>query len=125
MHAYVSGDAGAFEALFARLAPRVHAFFVRSFRDAVLADDLLQTTFMNFHRARIDFRRGSQVRAWLFAIASRVRLDTLRRRSRLREDVGGEAAEPIAPDSASPEAAADGADVALAVRAAVDALPEP
>ena len=40
MSAYVAGDARAFEKLFARLAPRVHAFFRRSFRDEGVADDL-------------------------------------------------------------------------------------
>ena len=44
MDAYVDGDAQAFEQLFARLAPRVHRFFMSSFRDRAVADDLLQTT---------------------------------------------------------------------------------
>src|SRR5258706_3013428 len=33
MAAYVAGDRGAFARLFARVAPRVHAFFGRAFRD--------------------------------------------------------------------------------------------
>src|SRR6266849_5604169 len=45
MAAYVGGDRHAFESLFARLAPRVHGFFRRSF-DATIADDLLQVTFL-------------------------------------------------------------------------------
>ena len=56
MSAYVAGDARAFEKLFARLAPRVHAFFRRSFRDEGVADDLLQVTFMKVHRARVQYR---------------------------------------------------------------------
>src|SRR5450631_2342360 len=40
MDAYVDGDAQAFEQLFARLAPRVHRFFMSSFRDRAVADDL-------------------------------------------------------------------------------------
>ena len=56
MAAYVAGDARAFEQLFARLAPRLHGFFRRSFGEA--ADDLLQVTFMKVHRARQQYRQG-------------------------------------------------------------------
>src|SRR5262249_31030543 len=90
MDAYAAGSLAAFDSLFARLAPRVHAFFVRSFGDVALADDLLQVTFMKLHRARADYRSGSPLRSWLFSIAARVRLDELRRRRRLREDVDAE-----------------------------------
>src|SRR5205807_4918364 len=90
MGAYVAGDRRAFERLFALLAPRVHGFFLRSFGDRAVADDLLQITFLKMHRARGEFRRGSRVRPWLFAIAARVRLDELRKRYRLAEDAGEE-----------------------------------
>ena len=80
MTAYRAGDRAAFDQLFERLAPRVHAFFVRAFGDRALADDLMQTTFLKVHRARQDFRVGSAVRPWLFAIAARLRTDEWRRR---------------------------------------------
>src|ERR1700759_2253501 len=86
MSAYVAGDARAFEELFARLAPRVHGFFLRSFRESAVADDLLQVTFMKVHRARKQYRSDLKVAPWLFAVAARVRLDELRKRLRLRED---------------------------------------
>src|SRR5438552_17726692 len=85
MSAYVAGDARAFEKLFARLAPRVHAFFRRSFRDEGVADDLLQVTFMKVHRARAQYRADLKVGPRLFAVAARVRVDALRRRVRLPE----------------------------------------
>ncbi|MGE5047785.1 MAG: RNA polymerase sigma factor, partial [Deltaproteobacteria bacterium] len=74
MSAWVAGDARAFERLFARLAPRVHGFFLRSFRDPGVADDLLQVTFMKVHRARSQYRKDLSLAPWLFAIAARVRL---------------------------------------------------
>src|SRR3989442_3254110 len=80
MSAYVAGNARAFEGLFARLAPRVHAFFLRSFRNEAVADDLLQVTFMKVHRARAQYRPELKLMPWLFAVAARVRLDELRRR---------------------------------------------
>src|SRR5919202_5239705 len=91
MSAYVAGDARAFEQLFSRLAPRVHAFFLRSFRDEGVADDLLQVTFMKIHRARHQYRPGLKLAPWLFAVAGRVRLDELRRRRRLPEDTDEDA----------------------------------
>jgi len=122
MSAYVAGDARAFEKLFARLAPRVHGFFLRSFRDEGVADDLLQVTFMKIHRARQQYRPGLKLAPWLFAVAARVRLDELRRRLRLPEDSDEDAiARAEAQDPADPPL---DADVKNAVRAALEALPE-
>jgi len=124
MAEYVAGDIDAFDALFARLAPRIHAFFVRSLGNATIADDLLQDTFMKLHRARADYRPGSPVKPWIFAIAARVRLDALRRRHRLREDACPEAIEALGDDVPwEPEAQAQRAALGDAVRAALERLP--
>jgi len=122
MSAWVAGDARAFEQLFARLAPRVHGFFLRSFRDEAVADDLLQVTFMKVHRAREQFRPGLRLAPWLFAVAARVRVDELRRRLRLPEDADEEAIA-NAEDPGMDDPPLD-TDVRDAVRAALDALPE-
>jgi RNA polymerase sigma-70 factor (ECF subfamily) len=122
MSAYVAGDARAFEELFARLAPRIHGFFLRSFRDEGVADDLLQVTFMKMHRARERYRKDLRVTPWLFAIAARVRLDELRRRLRMPEEADEEAlarADEQAPRDPPPDTEARDA-----VRAALQALPE-
>src|SRR5213082_2402649 len=118
MSAYVAGDARAFEKLFARLAPRVHGFFMRSFREPAVADDLMQVTFMKVHRARESFDKGLKVAPWLFAIAARVRLDELRKRLRLPEDADEEAlarADEQAPRDPPPDT-----ELQDAVRAALD-----
>jgi RNA polymerase sigma factor (sigma-70 family) len=86
MAAYAAGDARAFAPLFSRIGPRVHAFFLRSFRDPNVADELLQTTFLKIHRGRTTYRADLPVRPWIFAIAARVRRDELRHRYRLKED---------------------------------------
>jgi len=123
MSAYLAGNARAFEQLFARLAPRVHGFFLRTFRDAAVADDLLQVTFMKVHRARDSFDRAQRVKPWLFAVAARVRLDELRKRLRLPEDADEDALE-RAEQAAPPADDAVGGDVQEAVRAALARLPE-
>jgi RNA polymerase sigma-70 factor, ECF subfamily len=126
MAAYVAGDRHAFEVLFGRLAPRLHAFFRRSFQAESTADDLLQTTFLKLHRARDTYKADMPLAPWAFAIASRVRLDEFRRRKRLAED-GDEEALARADEARAAEVAdASGLDGGAAdlVRRAVDALPE-
>jgi RNA polymerase sigma factor (sigma-70 family) len=124
MASYVAGDAGAFEELFRRLAPRVHAFFLRSMRDPAVADDLLQVTFMKVHRARAQYRPELRVVPWLLSIAGRVRIDEWRKRLRLAEDADEEALaradEQLTRDAEPPASN----DVAGQVRAALDSLPE-
>jgi RNA polymerase sigma factor (sigma-70 family) len=127
MKAYRAGDVAAFRQLFAVYAPRLHGFFLRAFRSGVIADDLLQTTFMKLHRARKDYRIGAAVRPWLFSIAARVRLDELRRMRRLPEDCDEEAvARAEEPVGAWSPARGPGHedDRAVAVQAALNALPE-
>jgi RNA polymerase sigma-70 factor (ECF subfamily) len=126
MAAYVAGDRRAFEQLFARLAPRLHRFFLRTFRAEATADDLLQTTFLKLHRARDTYKRDMPVAPWAFTIAARVRLDELRKRKRLAED-GDEEALARADEAQAAEARDEGGidgGTADAVRRAVDALPE-
>jgi RNA polymerase sigma-70 factor (ECF subfamily) len=129
MLAYAAGDEQAFTRLFARLAPSVHRFFLRSFRDPSVCDELLQTTFLRVHRGRASYQAGMPLRPWLFTIAAHVRRDELRRLFRLREDAGEEAL--AAAEEASARGNASNAertvvqgDVAERVRAALDGLPE-
>jgi RNA polymerase sigma-70 factor (ECF subfamily) len=130
MAAYAAGDRAAFEALFARMAPRLHRFFRRSFGSEATADDLLQQTFFKVHRARATYRADMKLRPWIFAIAARVRLDELRRRKRLAEDGDEEAlaradeAEAARRQHDGALADADRAETSELVRRAVDALPE-
>ena len=127
MARYAAGDKLAFVRLFALLAPRVRAFFLRSFSDGAVADDLMQTTFLKLHRARESYRPEWPLKPWVFAIAASVRRDELRRRYRLPPHVGEselELAEPrLSAESQANEAAFE-ADRAGAVRAAIQRLPE-
>jgi RNA polymerase sigma-70 factor (ECF subfamily) len=126
MQAYASGEAQAFRTLFSALAPRVHAFFVRSFRDRSVADDLMQSTFLKLHGARGQYQAGRPLRPWLFTIAASVRKDELRRRYRLREDASEDAIERAEASGAEirPDAESDPSDDVEALRRALETLPE-
>jgi RNA polymerase sigma-70 factor (ECF subfamily) len=124
MSAYASGDDRSFGPLFATFAPRLLAFFRRSFSDASTAEDLVQQTFVKVHAARASYQRGAPVRPWLFTIAARIRIDELRTRYRLPRsapDTELEQLEDERAPSASAQIDQDSRD--RAVREAVDALP--
>lgn len=126
MAAYIAGDRRAFARLFPRVAPKVHAFFLRSFRDESVADELLQTTFLRVHRARESYRPELPFRPWLFTIAAHIRRDEWRRRYRVPES-GGEEALFAADQAAALSAARDreaARDRFSEVLSALNELPE-
>ena len=49
------------------------------------AQDLVQQTFLQVHRARRDFRPGSALRPWLYTIAANLRRESRRRAARRPE----------------------------------------
>src|SRR5579871_3992691 len=80
MDAYAQGDDAAFGSLYDALAPRLLGFLMRQTRDRQRAEDLLQDTLLNIHRARGQFMVGADVVAWAFAISRRLCIDRLRHR---------------------------------------------
>jgi RNA polymerase sigma-70 factor (ECF subfamily) len=69
-----AGDRAAWETLFDRFAPRLLGFFQRCLLDPALAEDHVQATFVELHRARRAYTPGTPVRRWVFTIATRVRV---------------------------------------------------
>ena len=122
MQAYVEGDAEAFQRLFESLAPSLHAFFMRSVRNASVAQDLMQNTFLKLHGARRRWRRGERLRPWVFAIAAHARVDWLRSQGR-------HAAEPLdeegLPAPGDPGAGLQDRERSERVHAALESLTEP
>jgi RNA polymerase sigma-70 factor (ECF subfamily) len=119
MAAYVAGDRPAFMRLFERWAPRLRSLFVRGGLRGDDADDLVQQTFFQLHRARADFRAGSSLRPWIFTIALNLRRQYMRRAGRKPEHELDEHSVPPA-EAVDPDAAIDGRHV----RAALQSLPE-
>ena len=79
MERYSNGDEAAFAELYDAIAPRLLGFLRKSTRDDFAADDLLQQTLLQMHRARGSFIPGARVMPWAFAIARRQIIDSARR----------------------------------------------
>lgn len=87
MGRYCDGDAAAFAAIYAEMAPRLLGYLTRLARDRVTAEDLLQQTFLKLHHARAAYVRGADPVPWLYTIAHRTFVDEHRRRRRAVADV--------------------------------------
>ena len=133
MARYCGGDAAAFQALYALLAPRLLGYLFGLLRDRAAAEDALQLAFLKLHEARATYVGGANPIPWMYTIAHRTALDELRKRKRARVRLtsdGALPAEPAAHVTGVPvEAHQDAADrpSATATRgalAAVDGLPE-
>lgn len=79
MDRYAAGDDAAFETVYDCLAPRLCGFLGRQTRNPALAEDLVQQTLLQMHRARGSFIRGASVTSWAFAIARRLLIDGARK----------------------------------------------
>ena len=82
MQAYLDGRIEAFDALYEALAGRIRGYLASLCRDAALADDLAQETFLQMHRSRRTYEPGRPVAPWVFAIAYHVYLMNRRRTGR-------------------------------------------
>ncbi len=79
-----SADRAFIEDLFARHHAEIYAFILRMMRDADVAADLAQDTFIKAYRALDTLEDRAKARAWLYQIAHRVALDEIRHRKVLR-----------------------------------------
>jgi RNA polymerase sigma factor (sigma-70 family) len=87
MSAYRDGDARAMRELFRRHAPRLIRIMTMHLGSPSDAQDVVQATFLNLHRARLDFRADSRLRPWLYTIAYNLMRDHHRYRGRRPEDL--------------------------------------
>src|SRR5687768_5651896 len=92
MDRFCRGERGACEALFDRYLARVRAFLRPMVRDAALAEDLTQSTFLSVVRSKDRYLSGSPLAPWIFTIAANAARSALRRRNleRATQDDAGE-----------------------------------
>ena len=84
MQRYCEGDQGAFNELYAAVAPKLLGYLSGLARayDRSVVEDLLQQTFMKVHLARAVYVRGADPLPWIYTIAHRSFLDHTRGRRR-------------------------------------------
>jgi RNA polymerase sigma-70 factor (ECF subfamily) len=85
MGAYVAGDAGAFRVIFERYAPLLLRAMLRELYVREEANDLVQQTFLQLHRARRDFDSRQKLKPWIFTIAMNLKREYFRRKKRRPE----------------------------------------
>lgn len=122
MDRYAGGDETAFPELYDALAPRLFRFALRTTGDAQAAEDVVQLTMLQVHRARGQFVRGASVVPWAMAIARRFAIDT-HRRGRKESLFVAEPPE-TASDEASAEQIAQAAETARRIERELAKLPE-
>jgi RNA polymerase sigma factor (sigma-70 family) len=123
MARFCRGDEVAFGVLYDRYAPQLETFLNRLVRDQTLAEDLLQTTFLSFVRARGRYVATAGLRAWIFSIAANAGRDALRRRGARREEALGPELGNVG-DVGGPAAAMSDPPMARAIEEALRQLPE-
>jgi RNA polymerase sigma-70 factor (ECF subfamily) len=112
MRAYQSGDASAFDRLYAALGPVVRRYLRSAARDDARVDDLVQETFLQLHRARRTYNPERPVMPWALAIARHVFLMDCRVRKRKYDRAAVEFDEQIALADPEPGRGPDDAVIA-------------
>jgi RNA polymerase sigma-70 factor (ECF subfamily) len=131
-----AGDRSVFGTLVRRYERELYGYLRRYVGDDDLADDVFQNTFVAVFRKIAQYEPGRAARPWLYAIATNQAIDALRKRTRQGDrsadartapDEEGEPRplfELAAAAGPDPAEAADRAEQAERVRAAVDRLPD-
>jgi RNA polymerase sigma-70 factor (ECF subfamily) len=131
--AHLQGDSEAFGELVRRYGDSLLSYLTRICRNREQAKDLFQETFRKVHE-KAHTLRGNQFKSWLYTIATRVAMDSLRRSRRvhmvsLNQQVdcdGGNCPQPVAvaADCDDPALEASKAEQQELVRKAVESLPD-
>lgn len=125
------GQDSGLDRLMARHASGVFHFLVRMLGNEEDAQDLAQETFVRVHRACTSYRPQQKFSTWLYTIAANLARNQHRWRSRhptASLDAPAESTEQTLADALpspleAPDRAVDAAELAQAVRRAVDELP--
>ena len=133
--AHLQGDKEAFGEIVRRYGDSLLGYLTKICRNREQAKDLFQDTFRKVHE-KAHTLRGSQIKSWLYTIATRVALDALRKDSRVRMvslDQSGDcegdncpelATVAVAAECDDPSQEAAKAEQKELVRRAVESLPD-
>lgn len=131
----VAGDQGAYELLVIKYQRRIQRLIGRMVRDVDLVEDIAQETFIRAYRALHQFRGDAQFYTWLYRIAVNtakkflleLKRDPTVSESAFKSDDDGDEtswgrSEPMTDET--PESVLAAKEIAIAVNAALEALPE-
>jgi RNA polymerase sigma-70 factor, ECF subfamily len=127
MERYALGEDAAFEEIYDGLASRLYGFSLRHTRDRARAEDVVQQTLLQIHRARGRFVPGARVLPWAFAIARRLLIDQHRRSGRevlAKSDDGDDALDLLLALDAAADELAIARQVAARIEHELARLPE-
>jgi RNA polymerase sigma-70 factor (ECF subfamily) len=79
MLGYARGDRAAFKELFERYAPKLERLMLRDLYAREEVNDLVQQTFLQLHRARLDFDPSQRFKPWIYTIALNLKREHFRR----------------------------------------------
>lgn len=126
---YRDGEAGAFDALYARHKGGVYRYLLRQCRDAAAAEELFQDVWMNLIRARSGYTVQAKFTTYLYHLAHNRLIDHYRKHGRADvasfEEAGDEALEALPDERERPAAdALDAKRQSARLLELVAALPE-
>ena len=79
-----AGDEASFEVLLVKYRGPIVSYLVRMVGDAAIAEELAQETFLRVYRAREGYQPTAKFTTWLYRIATRLALNSLRDRKHER-----------------------------------------
>lgn len=79
MDKYADGSDAVFGEIYDLLGPALLRYFISKTRDQARAEDLVQQTLLQLHVARRNYKRGTDVMPWAFAIGRNVMTDAYRK----------------------------------------------
>jgi RNA polymerase sigma-70 factor (ECF subfamily) len=120
---YQDGEMEAFAEVYAALSSPIKRYVWTFVRNPTIAEDLVQDTFLQVHRARHTYTPGRPVRPWVYAISRHVALMHLRSTRRRKESLADEEL-PELPVPAEMEGFADRATLASLLAKLPDASRE-
>jgi RNA polymerase sigma-70 factor (ECF subfamily) len=82
IHAYQTGEAEAFETLYARYKNAIYHYFFRQVHSSSIADELHQDVWLNIIKSSSGFTELSSFKTWLYRIAHNRLIDHYRQNSK-------------------------------------------
>jgi RNA polymerase sigma-70 factor (ECF subfamily) len=116
--AYRDGDAGAFDALYARHRGALYRFVLRSLKDRAVAEELFQEAWIRVIEARGRYAPSAKFTTWLYTIAHNLLVDHWRRKGLTLVELNDDHASPD-----NPARQAEARETAARFLQALEALP--